>query len=36
MLFGDPGLKSLADLAKAAVRDPSNFNWTFMPSSRLW
>jgi len=30
MLFGDDGLKSLADLAKAAVRDTSNFNWTFI------
>ena len=30
MLFGDPGLKPLADLAKAAVRDPSNFNWSFI------
>jgi hypothetical protein len=30
MLFGDESYKSLADLAKAAVRDPSNFNWTFI------
>ncbi len=30
MLFGDDGLKSLADLAKAAVRDTSNFNWSFI------
>ena len=30
MLFGDEGLKPLADLAKAAVRDPSNFNWSFI------
>jgi hypothetical protein len=30
MLFGDPSLKPLADLAKAAVRDPSNFNWSFI------
>jgi len=30
MLFGDPSYKPLADLAKAAVRDPSNFNWTFI------
>ena len=30
MLFGDSGLKPLADLAKAAVRDPSNFNWSFI------
>ena len=30
MLFGDPRLKPLADLAKAAVRDPSNFNWSFI------
>ena len=30
MLFGDPGLKPFADLAKAAVRDPSNFNWSFI------
>lgn len=30
MLFGDPGLKQFADLAKAAVRDPSNFNWSFI------
>ena len=30
MLFGDPSLKPLANLAKAAVRDPSNFNWSFI------
>ena len=30
MLFGDEGLKHLADLAKGAVRDPSNFNWSFI------
>jgi len=30
MLFGDDGLKPFADLAKAAVRDPSNFNWSFI------
>ena len=30
MLFGDPSLKPLADEAMAAVRDPSNFNWTFI------
>ena len=30
MLFGDDGLKSLADLAKAAVRSTQNFNWTFI------
>ncbi|HRX58667.1 MAG TPA: hypothetical protein P5075_07845 [Eubacteriales bacterium] len=30
MLFGDESYKSLADAAKAAVRDPSNFNWTFI------
>ncbi|NLI53919.1 MAG: hypothetical protein GX417_06270 [Clostridiales bacterium] len=30
MLFGDPGLKHLADLAKAAVRDPSNFHWSII------
>ena len=30
MLFGDDKLKGLADLAKAAVRDPSNFNWSFI------
>ncbi len=30
MLFGDESYKSLADLAKAAVRDPSNFNWAFI------
>ena len=28
MLFGDPSYKSAADAAMAAVRDPSNFNWT--------
>ena len=30
MLFGNPELKHLADAAKAAVRDPKNFNWTFI------
>ena len=30
MLFGNPALKPLADLAKAAVRSPENFNWTFI------
>ena len=30
MLIGDESLKPLADAAKAAVRDPSNFNWTFI------
>ena len=30
MLFGDPSFKSAADSAIAAVRDPSNFNWTTM------
>jgi len=30
MLFGDDTLKPLADAAKAAVRDPSNFDWTFI------
>jgi len=30
MLFGDESYKSLADAAKEAVRDPSNFNWTFI------
>ena len=30
MLFGDDGLKSLADLAKEAVRSTANFNWTFI------
>lgn len=30
MLFGDPSYKSAADAAIAAVRDPSNFNWTTM------
>ena len=30
MLFGDDGLKSLADLAKGAVRSTANFNWTFI------
>ena len=28
MLFGDPSNKAAADAALAAVRDPSNFNWT--------
>ena len=28
MLFGDLGFKPLADLAKAAVRNPSNFHWS--------
>ena len=30
MLFGDDSLSGLADLAKAAVRDTSNFNWSFI------
>ena len=30
MLFGDVSRELLADAAKAAVRDPSNFNWTFI------
>lgn len=30
MLFGDPSNKPLADAANAAVRDPSNFQWTFI------
>ena len=30
MLFGNDGLKPLADLAKAAVRSTANFNWTFI------
>lgn len=30
MLFGNPDLKQFADQAKNAVRDPSNFNWTFI------
>lgn len=30
MLFGDYSNKPLADAAKAMVRDPSNFNWTFI------
>ena len=30
MLFGNDGLKQFADLAKAAVRNPSNFNWSFI------
>lgn len=30
MLFGDDGLKQLADLAKEAVRSTANFNWTFI------
>lgn len=30
MLFGEPGNKPFADAAKEAVRDPSNFNWTFI------
>jgi len=30
MLFGDDGLKPLADLAKEAVRSTANFNWTFI------
>jgi len=30
MLFGDDGLKHLADLAKDAVRSTDNFNWTFI------
>jgi hypothetical protein len=28
MLFGDPSFKPAADAALAAVRNPSNFNWT--------
>ncbi|MEA4913650.1 MAG: hypothetical protein VB061_03660 [Christensenella sp.] len=30
MLFGDDGLKHLADLAKDAVRSTDNFNWSFI------
>ncbi|PKM72035.1 MAG: hypothetical protein CVU91_11125 [Firmicutes bacterium HGW-Firmicutes-16] len=30
MLFGDLSNKPLADAAKQMVRDPSNFNWTFI------
>ena len=30
MLFGNSSRASLADAAKAMVRDPSNFNWTFI------
>jgi len=30
MLFGNLSNKPLADAAKAMVRDPSNFNWTFI------
>lgn len=30
MLFGDPKYKVFADAAKQAVRDTSNFNWTFI------
>lgn len=30
MLFGNPRLKPLADAAKQAVRDPKNFDWTFI------
>ena len=30
MLFGDSANKPLADAAKQMVRDPSNFNWTFI------
>lgn len=30
MLFGSEIYKPAADLAKLAVRDPSNFNWTFI------
>jgi len=30
MLFGDDGLKQLADLAKEAVRSTANFNWSFI------
>jgi len=30
MLFGNSIYKPLADIAKNAVRDPSNFNWTFI------
>ncbi len=30
MLFGDEIYKDAAEAAQAAVRDPSNFNWTFI------
>jgi len=30
MLFGEQSKAPLADAAKAMVRDPSNFNWTFI------
>ncbi|MDD4083913.1 MAG: hypothetical protein PHD05_11080, partial [Sphaerochaetaceae bacterium] len=30
MFFGDPKFKPLADLANKAVRNPNNFNWTFI------
>ena len=30
MLFGHPRFKPFADAAKEAVRDPKNFNWTFI------
>ena len=30
MLFGDQSRVPLADAAKTMVRDPSNFNWTFI------
>ena len=30
MLFGDWSLAGAADAAKAAVRDPSNFHWSFI------
>ena len=30
MFFGDSGKKPLADLARAAVRNTDNFNWTFI------
>ena len=30
MLFGNFSNASLADAAKNMVRDPSNFNWTFI------
>lgn len=30
MLFGNAKYKPLADIAKGAIRNPSNFNWTFI------
>ena len=30
MFFGDPKFKPLADLANKSVRNPNNFNWTFI------